>query len=69
MTPLTLAVIFASPALFPSLHPLAVWVGMASLGAGVWVTLRADEYGDCESALRAMEASAWLGRMKSERVA
>jgi hypothetical protein len=72
MTPLTLAVIFATPALFPDLHPLAVWIGMTCCGLPVWVALRADRgLSDCEGWIRreerADEAKAILAQMSNVR--
>ena len=41
-TPLTLAAIFASPAMFPDLHPLAVWIGMGCIAEAALAEVQAD---------------------------
>ena len=68
-TPLTLAAIFASPAMFPDLHPLAVWIGMGCIAVALWALWKADEWGSCETTLRAIEARDLLERMNDRRVA
>ncbi len=68
MTPLTLAVIFASPAMFPDLHPLAVWIGMGSVAVALGLLWKADDFGNCEGGFRADEAKAILAVMKPYRV-
>lgn len=68
---MTRATIFlASPALFPDLSPLAVWLGLSCVAVGLWVMWTADDaLGDCEGAIRAMEAKDWLMNMQRVRVA
>ena len=69
MTPLTLAVIFASPAMFPDLHPLAVWIGMGCIAVALGLLWKADEMGSNETTIRADEAKAILAQMSDRRVA
>ena len=67
MTPLTLAVIFASPAMLPDLHPFAVWIGMSCIAVALELLWKADEMGSNETTLRAIEARDWLKRMNNVR--
>ena len=69
MTPLTLAAIFASPAMFPDHSPLAVWIGMGCIAVALGLLWKADEWGGCETTIRADEAREWLKRMNDRRVA
>jgi len=68
MTPLTLAAIFASPAMFPDMHPVAVWIGMGCIAVALGLLWKADEMGSNETTLRAIEARDWLERMNARRV-
>lgn len=68
MTPLILAAIFASPAMFPDHSPLAVWIGMGSVAVALGLLWKADEMGSNETTLRAIEALDWLERMDMRRV-
>ena len=65
---LPLAVLFASPALFPGHSPVAVWIGVGSLALAAWLTWKADEMGGSETTLRAWEAADWLAAMCERRV-
>ena len=68
MTPIHLTAILTAPLLFPALHPVAVWLGLGSVAVLAWVWWRADEaLGDCEGAIRAMEAGDVLARMSERR--
>lgn len=68
MTPLTLAAIFASPAMFPDHSPLAVWIGMGCIAVAWGLLWKADDFGNCEGGFRADEARDWLERMNDRRV-
>ena len=67
MTPFPLAVIFASPAMFPDHSPLAVWIGMGCIAVALGLLWKADDYSDCEGNFRADEAREWLERMNNVR--
>lgn len=68
MTPLTLAAIFASPAMFPDHSPLAVWIGMGCIAVALGLMWKADDFGNCEGGFRADEARDLLERMNDRRV-
>lgn len=49
MTPLHLVAFLTAPALFPGLHPVAVWFGLGCVAVCAWVWWKADEMGGCET--------------------
>ena len=67
--PLSLALALSAPALFPSLHPIAVWLGLGCIALAAWALMRADEWGGSETTIRAMEAKDLLARMSDRRIA
>lgn len=67
MTPLTLAAIFASPAMFQDHSPFAVWIGMGCIAVALGLLWKADEMGSNETTLRAIEAKAILAQMSNVR--
>lgn len=70
MTPLPLVAFLTAPALFPGLHPVAVWFGLGCVAVCAWVWWKADdELGGCETTLRAMEDGELLKKMQQVRVA
>lgn len=66
---MTRLLILAAPLAFPSLHPVAVWLGLGCLAVAVWIMRRADEFGGCETTLRALEAGELLAKMSDRRIA
>ena len=69
MTPLHITAFLAAPLLFPSLSPVAVWIGLGSVAVCLAVLATADsDLGDCEAGIRADEARDWLARMETRRV-
>lgn len=62
------ALLLAAPVLFPGHSPFAVWIGLGSLAVALWALWKADEWGGCETTIRADEAKAILAVMNDRRI-
>lgn len=60
----------ATPALFPDLHPLAVWIGVGSVVLAAALVWRGDDFGNGNVSRleRQDEAAQWLRCMSDRRI-